>query len=199
MGSHSNTFELCATLSCVTIQSARRQESEAAEIAGLGRERRPGWSVGVEVERGLTMDRITPERRSRNMARIRATDTAPEMAVRRLVHSLGFRYRLHTAALPGKPDLVFRRRRCVVFVHGCFWHQHPGCRRSFVPKVRVEYWSGKLNANTLRDSRIVSELQGRGWRVLTVWECETRQPEALKEKITMFLRPITRKRRTRPR
>jgi DNA mismatch endonuclease, patch repair protein len=135
------------------------------------------------------MDRLTAQQRSSNMARIGARDTVPELAVRKLLHGLGYRYRLYVASLPGKPDLVFPGRRKVVFVHGCFWHQHSGCPRSFLPASRERFWSSKFRENIRRDLRIVAELAEQGWQALIIWECETRNPSCLAEKIVAFLGP----------
>jgi len=123
------------------------------------------------------------------MSRVRGKGTKPEMAVRRLAHALGMRFRLHRADLPGRPDLVFPRYRTAVFVHGCFWHRHGGCKKSTSPKTKVEYWEAKFRTNVERDARNASELERMGWRVLTVWECETRDLELLKEKLDS-VRPI---------
>ena len=129
--------------------------------------------------------------RSRQMSLVRNRDTKPEMIVRRLVHALGFRYRLHHAFLPGKPDLVFPKRRKVIFVHGCFWHQHgdPRCWRSRLPKSRLQFWVPKLRANTERDIRNIAALQADGWHVMVVWECETkpRRLDELRGRIVEFL------------
>lgn len=113
------------------------------------------------------------------MSRIRAKDTKPEMAVRRYLHARGFRYRLHVKDLPGKPDIVLPRYRTVVFVHGCFWHQHPGCGYAVMPKSNSAFWATKLRANTERDIRHRTSLEERGWRVITIWECEARTISAL--------------------
>ena len=109
------------------------------------------------------------------MSRIGAKDTKPEMIVRRIVHGMGYRYRLHRKDLPGKPDLVFGPRRAVIFVHGCFWHQHPEpeCKIARIPKSRLEYWRPKLARNVERDLEHLNALEADGWRVMTVWECET--------------------------
>src|SRR5688500_13677437 len=120
------------------------------------------------------MDDRTPESRSRCMAAIRGKDTTPELVVRRLVHSLGFRYRLHVKTLPGKPDLVLRPRRKVIFVHGCFWHLHRSGCGARLPKSRLEYWGQKLERNRKRDAKHRRGLRAAGWQVLTVWECELR-------------------------
>jgi DNA mismatch endonuclease, patch repair protein len=121
-----------------------------------------------------TLDALTPERRSENMRRIRSKGMKPELAVRRLVHGLGYRYRLHQKTLPGKPDLVFPSRRKVILVHGCFWHQHsdPTCKITRTPKSNTGYWGDKLKRNVERDSRHVQLLLAEGWEVLTVWECQ---------------------------
>ncbi|MEF2550929.1 very short patch repair endonuclease [Aurantimonas sp. A2-1-M11] len=129
--------------------------------------------------------------RSRQMALIRGKDTKPEMIVRRLAHSLGYRFRLHRKDLPGKPDLVFPSRRAAVFVHGCFWHRHgdPECRLARLPKSRPEFWLPKLESNRQRDFRNVAALEAAGWRVLTVWECQLRNVDALDERMREFLGP----------
>ncbi|MBK9118188.1 MAG: DNA mismatch endonuclease Vsr [Phycisphaerales bacterium] len=125
------------------------------------------------------MDRITSEHRSWNMSRIRGKDSGPERAVRSLLHREGFRFRLHQRSLPGTPDIVLPRYRSVVFVHGCFWHRHAGCRFAYTPKSRQAFWSEKFRSNQARDARVVSELEAAGWRVLVVWECELRDMEQL--------------------
>ena len=134
------------------------------------------------------MDTITPRRRSENMRAIRSKDMAPELAVRRLVHGMGYRFRLHRKDLPGKPDLVFPSRRKVIFVHGCFWHQHSGCREGRVPGSRTEYWVPKLEKNHLRDEANKSHLEEEGWKVLIIWECELRDIVALEKKVKLFLK-----------
>lgn len=123
------------------------------------------------------------------MSRIRSKDTKPEMRVRRLVHGLGYRYRLHAGDLPGRPDLVFRQRRKVVFVHGCFWHRHGGCARNRLPKSpeRRAFWRDKLNGNARRDRKNQAALQAMGWRVLVVWECETEDLVRLANRVKAFL------------
>jgi DNA mismatch endonuclease (patch repair protein) len=121
------------------------------------------------------------------MALVRSMDTKPEMTVRSLVHSMGYRYRLHCRDLPGKPDLVFRSRRSVVFVHGCFWHRHEGCSLARLPKSKVEFWAVKLEGNRERDARKVAALQEAGWRVFVVWECELKDKELLAQRLQRFL------------
>jgi DNA mismatch endonuclease (patch repair protein) len=112
--------------------------------------------------------------RSRNMAAIRGRDTSPEMKVRSLLHRLGYRFRLHRRDLPGSPDIVLPRHRTVVFVHGCFWHRHPGCRHTTTPKTRADFWARKFEQNMERDRRQQQQLREMGWSVMVVWECELR-------------------------
>jgi len=123
------------------------------------------------------------------MSAIRSKNMKPEMLVRRLVYSLGYRYRLHKKDLPGKPDLVFGPRRKVIFVHGCFWHQHadPDCKDGRLPKSRLEYWIPKLERNTSRDKANLAALEELGWKTLVVWECETKDLEVLQIRISQFL------------
>jgi DNA mismatch endonuclease (patch repair protein) len=133
------------------------------------------------------MDKLTPERRSHNMGRIGSKDTRPEMLVRRLVHALGYRYRLHAKDLPGKPDLVFRSRKKVIFVHGCFWHQHKGCREGRVPTSRESYWVPKLVRNVERDREHIRALKLLGWRTLVLWECQLDNPKELEHRVRAYL------------
>lgn len=121
------------------------------------------------------------------MSRIRSKDTAPELLVRRTAHALGYRFRLHRKDLPGKPDLVFPRLRAVIFVQGCFWHLHGECREGRIPGSRREYWEPKLTRNTARDLAAQAQLAALGWRVLTVWECEVNDGEALQSRLVAFL------------
>ena len=132
-------------------------------------------------------DSLNPFRRSENMRRIKAKDTKPEMVVRKLLHSMGYRYRLHAKDLPGKPDVVFRRLKRVVFVHGCFWHQHSECREGRLPGTRPEYWIPKLGRNVERDKIHVASLAQAGWQVLTLWECQLSDVNALKQTLRAFL------------
>ena len=115
------------------------------------------------------------------MALIRGRDTKPELRVRKALHSAGLRYRLHDRRLPGVPDLVFPARRIALFVHGCFWHRHPGCAATRLPKSRLDFWAPKLAGNVERDARQQAELIARGWTVMVIWECETRDPTKLAE------------------
>lgn len=128
---------------------------------------------------GTGMDRISPDRRSRNMALIPSSDTRPELRVRRLLHSAGYRFRLHRRDLPGKPDIVLPRHRTVILVHGCYWHRHLGCRLTTSPKTNTEFWQRKFARNVERDRENEEALINLGWHVVTIWECETRNPEFL--------------------
>lgn len=132
-------------------------------------------------------ERLNRKARSENMRRVRDRDTAPELAVRRLLHSEGFRFRLHVPDLPGRPDVVLPKHQTVIFVHGCFWHSHPGCPRAFTPATNVEFWQKKLGANPPRDARNEQALRDEGWRVLVVWECETKDTRALRERLVAAL------------
>ena len=132
-------------------------------------------------------DLLTPERRSANMRAIRAKNTKPELVVRSLVHRLGGRFRLHRRDLPGRPDLAFIARHKAIFVHGCFWHQHEGCREGRPPKSRPEYWLPKLGRNVERDHDAQRQLKTAGWSVLTIWECETSDLDTLHNKLRDFL------------
>ena len=134
-------------------------------------------------------DIVDPETRSRMMSGIRGKNTKPEMIVRRLLHAMGYRYRLHARELPGKPDIVFRRRRLAIFVHGCFWHRHsdPVCKLARMPKSRVDFWEPKLEGNRARDEANVAALEGMGWKVLLVWECQLRDSEQLGNTLRRFI------------
>ena len=123
------------------------------------------------------------------MAAVKSKDTTPELQVRRLVHAMGYRYRLHVRSLPGAPDLVFARLRKVIMVHGCFWHQHRCARGDRMPRSRVQYWRQKLEGNKRRDVKYRRMLNRMGWRVLTVWECQThpKKLDQLADRITKFL------------
>jgi DNA mismatch endonuclease, patch repair protein len=131
------------------------------------------------------MDVHTPKQRSFNMSRIRGKDTSPEMKVRHLLHSLGYRYRLHVRDLPGCPDIVLPKHRVLIFVHGCFWHMHKCRFGRVVPKTNTEFWQTKRSGNTERDRRNAKQLRKVGWTVLTVWECETKNPETLKRRLLL--------------
>lgn len=133
------------------------------------------------------MDVFSTEQRSQIMSKIKGKDTKPELLVRSIVHRMGFRFRLHRKDLPGKPDMVFPKHRKVIFVHGCFWHAHPGCSRATIPKSNTEFWLRKINGNKERDKRNISLLEELGWRPLVVWECETKDVEKLMDKLQSFL------------
>jgi DNA mismatch endonuclease, patch repair protein len=133
------------------------------------------------------VDRLTPGQRSANMRRIRSRDTSPEMIVRRLVHGMGYRYRLHSSKLPGRPDLVLARLRKIVDIRGCFWHQHDDCPDSHIPRSRVNYWQPKLLGNRRRDLENIKKLKRLGWKVLIVWECETKEAKRLIARVRRFL------------
>lgn len=132
----------------------------------------------------MMTDTLSAERRSWNMSRIGNRNTAPEIRMRSLLHRAGFRFRLHAQGLPGKPDIVLRRYKTVVFVHGCFWHRHGGCKNATTPSTRPDFWQSKFNATIERDRRNTFELIAMGWRVLTVWECELeKKPEQVIETV----------------
>jgi len=133
------------------------------------------------------MDILTVEQRSNRMRRVRQRGTKPELAVRRALHAMGFRFRLHRRDLPGRPDIVMPGRRVVIFVHGCFWHRHLGCSRTTTPKTRTDYWLPKFAENESRDARAIAKLWTAGWRVHVVWECEVLRPEALRRSLLEFL------------
>lgn len=120
----------------------------------------------------MMADSITSERRSWNMSRIRGRDTGPELRLRSLLHRAGFRFRLHAKKLPGRPDIILPRYRTAIFVHGCFWHRHAGCRNATTPSTRAEFWQEKFDGNVRRDARNRIDLEAAGWIVMTVWECE---------------------------
>ena len=134
-------------------------------------------------------DTVSKEQRSRIMSRIPQRDTKPEWTTRRLLHRMGYRYRLHCRDLPGKPDIVFKRKRKVIFVHGCFWHRHDSekCRSSGAPKSNTEYWATKFRRNVARDQLNRRSLEEQGWEVLVVWECETKELELLPDRMMRFL------------
>lgn len=126
----------------------------------------------------MMADTLSPERRSWNMSRIRGRNTGPEVALRSLLHLAGFRFRLHDRTLPGKPDIVLKRHKTVIFVHGCFWHRHAGCRNATMPSSRTEFWSDKFHATIERDERKAKALRALGWNVITIWECDiAKRPE----------------------
>lgn len=131
-------------------------------------------------------DHVPPERRSFIMSSVRSRDTKPELAVRRTLHNMGYRYRLHRRDLPGRPDLVFPSRKKVIFVHGCFWHGH-GCRWGRLPKSKLDYWQPKIEANRARDRKNLEDLRAAGWSAFVVWQCELREFETTMARIVDFL------------
>jgi DNA mismatch endonuclease, patch repair protein len=145
------------------------------------------------------LDKLSQLRRSDNMRQIRSKDTAPELILRRLAHAMGYRFRLHRKDLPGKPDLVFSARKKVVFLHGCFWHQHKGCREGRLPGTRREYWQPKLARNQERDAVSEAALRSLGWGVLTLWECEVeRDTVGVSKRLKGFLgKPAIRRHKPR--
>ena len=135
------------------------------------------------------MDRLTSRERSKQMSLIKSKNTIPELTVRKLVYGMSFRYRLHVKNLPGKPDLVFKKKRKVIFVHGCFWHQHAdsSCKIARLPKTRLDYWIPKLTGNNKRDIVIIEELHKLGWQVLVIWECQLKSLDNLETILKEFL------------
>jgi len=138
------------------------------------------------------VDSLSPSARSERMGRVRAKDTKPELLVRRLLHGMGYRYRLQARDLPGRPDIVFRGRKKVIFIHGCFWHRHPdpACKLSRLPKTRLDFWLPKLEGNRQRDEANVERLEAMGWDVLLVWECELGDREQVSNKLRQFLEGV---------
>lgn len=133
-------------------------------------------------------DKITPEQRSAIMRRVRRESTEPELVLRRRLHRMGYRFRIHAKELPGSPDVVFRPRRAAIFVHGCFWHGHH-CRWSRPVRSNADYWAAKIDRNQRRDAASLDALDQRGWRTLVVWECELKNTEALEPRLLAFLGP----------
>lgn len=138
----------------------------------------------------VSRDRLTKEKRSWNMSRIRSKHTKPEVAVRRMLHAMGVRFRLYRAGLPGKPDIVLGPRQLVIFIHGCFWHRHPGCREATMPTANRDFWVAKLDGNAARDLRHRAALRRMGWRVAVIWECEIRNPDKLGRRLTRLIGPL---------
>lgn len=137
----------------------------------------------------MSADIVTHEQRSQNMSRIKGKNTKPEMIVRSACHDLGFRYRLHRKDLPGTPDLVFPKHRLCLFVHGCFWHSHPGCKYAYTPKSRLDFWLPKLAKNVERDMKTKRALEVSGWRVSIIWECQTKNRDTLRAEIRKLINP----------
>lgn len=140
----------------------------------------------VELKRQMRYDPLSSKERSERMSRVRNVDTKPEMIVRRCVHGMGYRYRLHDKTLPGHPDLVFKGRKKIIFVNGCFWHQH-NCNHYRMPKSRRNFWEPKLKRNLERDRMVLDLLRDDGWGILVIWECEIRDTDVLRQRIRVFL------------
>jgi DNA mismatch endonuclease, patch repair protein len=133
------------------------------------------------------MDILSKEKRSWNMSRIRGKDTRPEVVVRSTLHRMGYRFRIHVKGLPGCPDIVLPKYRAVIFVHGCFWHRHPGCKYAYIPKSRQDFWTKKFQKTVERHEIITRELEGQGWKILVVWECEIVNTDKLRTKLIDFI------------
>lgn len=144
------------------------------------------WWLWI-VEGTPSLDTVSSAKRSEMMAKIRSTGSQPEWLVRRVVHGMGYRYRLHRNDLPGRPDMVFPTRKKIIFVHGCFWHQHSGCRQNRIPLTNVEYWATKLKKNKERDQINRNKLHSLGWKNLVIWECEAADTEELCHRLRSFL------------
>lgn len=134
------------------------------------------------------MDRISRAARSAVMRRITKTNTRPELRVRKVLHAMGYRFRLHAPEIPGRPDIVFRQARKVIFVHGCFWHQHKGCKLARQPKSNLQYWIPKLEGNSRRDTRVRRQLARGSWSCLTVWECQVDDEKRLANRLSSYLK-----------
>lgn len=132
------------------------------------------------------MDHVSPQKRSEMMSKVRSRDTKPEKLVRSLLHSMGYRFRLHRKDLPGKPDIVLPKYNTIIFVHGCFWHRH-GCKKSSTPKTNRDFWKAKFARNVERDREVINALKSLNWTVVTIWECETRDLETLSKKLKKLL------------
>lgn len=157
-------------------------KAQAPYTKALGYILTPNWGACYTIWRSFNViysmaDVHSKEIRSYNMSRIRNKDTKPEMLVRKFLHKNGFRYRLHVKDLPGKPDIVLPKYKTVIFIHGCFWHGHEGCKYYVVPKSRTEWWLNKIHANIARDRKDLDSLVSLGWKILTIWECELKIPD----------------------
>ncbi|MBT4339527.1 MAG: DNA mismatch endonuclease Vsr [Bacteroidetes bacterium] len=133
------------------------------------------------------MDKLTKEKRSWNMSKIRSGNTKPELLVRSLLHRMGYRFRLHQKDLPGKPDVVLAKHKAVIFIHGCFWHHHKGCKYAYIPKTRKEFWEAKFKSNIERDKKVNKLLKEKNWRILIIWECEISNIELTRKKLKDYL------------
>jgi len=137
------------------------------------------------------VDKLNTEQRSKNMAAVKGKNTTPEIRVRKMLHKMGFRFRLHRKYLPGKPDIVMPKHHLCIFVHGCFWHQHPGCKRATVPEFNREFWVTKFQGTLKRDKQAEKVLRQQGWHVCVIWECETKENELLIRTIRRCIGSIT--------
>ena len=144
------------------------------------------------------MDKVSPEQRSWTMSQVKGRDTGPEKIVRSLLHAMGYRFRIQRADLPGKPDIVLPRFKTALFVHGCFWHRHPGCKRASTPASNMPYWDAKFARTVARDVRNQDELERQGWRVLIVWECELKNKDALRGRLQNYFAELGNHERTAP-
>ncbi|MER8485910.1 DNA mismatch endonuclease Vsr [Mesorhizobium sp. M1322] len=135
------------------------------------------------------MDIVSPAARSRMMGRIRGKDTGPEMLVRKVAHQMGYRFRLHRHDLPGTPDIVFPARKTAMFIHGCFWHRHEGCKYCYNPKSNIDFWQRKFDNNVQRDQRVRKDLERLGWNITVIWACETADQPSLRSKLRAYLEP----------
>jgi DNA mismatch endonuclease, patch repair protein len=138
------------------------------------------------------VDTISEERRSWNMSRIKGKDTKPELAVRSFLHRMGYRFRIHRKDLPGKPDIVLPKYKTIIFIHGCFWHRHKGCKYAYTPKSRVKFWKDKFAGTVNRDKQHLKQLKEYGWKVFIIWECETKDMVRLKKIINKISQEIKR-------
>ena len=137
------------------------------------------------------MDKVSPQQRSINMSKVKSKNTKPEKIVRSLLHSLGYRFRLHRKTLPGTPDIVLPKYKAVIFVHGCFWHGHDGCKRATIPDTNKEFWERKISANKARDQKNIFDLEKLGYRCLVIWQCELKDKNLLIQRLLNFLTPNT--------
>ena len=167
------------------MRTSRKRSSTISGVPDRALSLEPSFEGG-QVK--VMVDRITKEHRSWNMSRIKNRNTLPEIAVRSMLHRLGLRFRLHRKDLPGSPDIVLPRFRTAVFVHGCFWHRHKGCRFAYQPKSRVLFWQSKFENNVKRDREKQSALRRLGWQVLVVWECELKSPSKLTKRLDLNFR-----------
>jgi len=135
-------------------------------------------------------DTVSKEQRSRNMSLIRSTETKPETFVRSVIHGMGYRFRKNVKTLSGKPDIVLPKYKTVIFVHGCFWHQHKGCKRATIPKSNIDYWIPKLESNVKRDKKHTADLKILGWKVVVIWECETKTADSIIKKVKKIVPEI---------